>query len=116
MLLKLDYRPLIRIQLELLYINKIRTLERIMLCEFQMDCDDADRVLCGCGQLSDGSRLDRPAFPGALDPADRVSTAWGRPGPACRVESPFPVPRSQGAGVVSGFQRPAAAHPSTVTL
>lgn len=41
-LLELDYRPLIRIQLELLDINKIRTLERIMLCEFKMDCDDAD--------------------------------------------------------------------------
>ena len=56
MLLKLDYRPLIRIQLALLYINKIRTLERIMLCEFQMDCDNRPvfSVVVGSCQMGPG--------------------------------------------------------------
>ena len=56
MLLKLDYRPLIRIQLALLYINKTRTLERIMLCEFQMDCDNRPvfSVVLGSCQMGPG--------------------------------------------------------------
>ena len=62
-LLELDYRPLIRIQLELLDINKIRTLERIMLCEFQMDCDDADPCCLWLWAAVRGEQAGQPCFP-----------------------------------------------------
>lgn len=110
MLLKRLQTIKFRIQLALLYINKIRTLERIMLCEFQMDCDNRPMfsVVAGSCQMGQAGQACLPKE--LLNPRTMSSLGAARSSPV-GWSLLFLGPCSQGAGLVSSLQRPASAHP-----